>query len=206
MNVEFTPSIPQLQAEFRKLPLNLQAKHMAAALGRAIVPGVQALKKATPKGPTGNLRAAVTKKTKRYRKSGTGIALAGYAVVSRGFKSDKNDKKKGNHAHFLEFGTQERFTKRGRIASSLSKRGKFAIANTGGKLTTDTRFSFFKSAPKGQFVSTGRMPIGGSTGKPPIFTAFKQSESQMKSLVGKEMANALQKAINESLHPREGKR
>jgi hypothetical protein len=53
------PELTQLREEFKDLKKNIAAKHMGAALRAAMKPGVAALRKNTPKGPTGNLRKSV---------------------------------------------------------------------------------------------------------------------------------------------------
>lgn len=119
------PDLEDLRQEFRKLPKTLAARYMEPAVRQAITPGLQKLRQITPRGPTGNLKKSVRKKTKKYVKDGTAIGLVGY-TVGRGAK--------GYHQGFLEFGTKERQTK-GRVASSLrypkgDPRGNFTIINS----------------------------------------------------------------------------
>ena len=52
----YVPDMAELRAELKKLPTNLAAKHFGAAMRKAIQPGLTALRRNTPKGPTGNLR------------------------------------------------------------------------------------------------------------------------------------------------------
>jgi hypothetical protein len=95
------PTLKELQDAFKLLPNNIAAKHMAAALGRAIDPTFKLIRQLTPRGPTGNLKKAVRKKTTRYVKDGAGVAVAGYTKAPRG-KIDKKANERGGHAHFVE--------------------------------------------------------------------------------------------------------
>ena len=113
------PTLKELKLAFRNLPRNIAAKHMTAALGRAINVPYKRLKKNTPRGPTGNLKKAVKKKTKKYVRDGAGVALVGYAKPPRGTAvEDRKDNELGYHAHLLEKGTKARQTE-GRLASSF---------------------------------------------------------------------------------------
>jgi hypothetical protein len=121
------PTLKELQDAFKLLPNNIAAKHMAAALGRAIDPTFKLIRQLTPRGPTGNLKKAVRKKTTRYVKDGAGVAVAGYAKPPRGTAVEsRKSNELGYHAHFLEKGTKARQTK-GRLASSFKSRGMFEI-------------------------------------------------------------------------------
>lgn len=240
------PDLAELREEFRRLPKNLAARYMEPVMRKAIEPGLKKLRQITPRGPTGNLRKSVRKKTKKYVKDGTAIGLVGY-TVGKGAK--------GYHQGFLEFGTKDRQTK-GRFASSLrwpkgDPRGDFEIVNNynktrqarragrtadrsaaravrlfssslgssskakelagkvaglrlkqstlqaaGRKLRTRPRSpkAFFKSAPAGERVQLGRMRIGGSTGKPPVKTAFDASRGEMVGIMREQMGVQLELA------------
>lgn len=119
------PELQDLQREFRKMRKTLAAQYMEPAMRKAIEPGLRELRKVTPRGPTGNLKKSIRKKSKKYPKDGTAIGLVGY-TVGKGAK--------GYHQGFLEFGTKDRQTK-GRYASSLrwpkgEPRGEFEIVNS----------------------------------------------------------------------------
>jgi HK97 gp10 family phage protein len=204
LELEITfPELTQLREEFKDLKKNIAAKHMGAALRAAMQPGIAALRKNTPKGPTGNLRKSIKLKIKKYPKDGNAVGIVGYS-----WGGDS----KGYHQGFLEFGTKERKTK-GRFASSWKSsslnnsqyvRGGFTILNptrgrNAGKLVTKPRppKAFFKSAKANQVVSLGKMPIGGRTGVPPVKTSFNQAQPAMRSLLQQELATRLEKALNE---------
>jgi HK97 gp10 family phage protein len=102
VSLEF-PELTELREQFKKLPTNIAAKHLGASLRKAMAPGLTALKRNTPKGPTGNLRKSIKLKIKPYPKNGNAVGLVGYEI-GKGSK--------GYHQGFLEFGTKERRTKK----------------------------------------------------------------------------------------------
>ena len=108
----------RLREQFSTLPQRASAEYYQKALQAAIEPAYRRLIQLTPIGPTGNLRAAVAKKTKRYPKTGNAVALVGYrragkaptesaaggtVLISKGRSKDR-----GFHQGFLEFGTKAR--------------------------------------------------------------------------------------------------
>jgi HK97 gp10 family phage protein len=212
LNMEF-PELTELREQFKTLPKNIAAKHLGAALRKAMAPGQAALRKNTPKGPTGNLRKSIKTKIKVYAKNGNAVGLVGYEIGGGS---------KGYHQGFLEFGTKERKTK-GPVASSFKQRGQFTIArprklgkppkNLFGaagdryaaryrsrlKVQTNPKYpkAFFKRAADGKVVKLGKMPVGGRTGVPPVKTAFNQAQPAMRSLLQQELATRLEKALNE---------
>jgi HK97 gp10 family phage protein len=193
IGMEF-PELTELRKQLRELPKNIAAKHMGAALRAAMQPGVAALRKNTPKGPTGNLRKSIKIKVKKYPKDGNAVGIVGY---------ETGKGSKGYHQYWLEQGTKERHTK-GRIASSWAKRGQFRVVNpkrgkNAGKLVTNPKSpkAFFKAAKAGERVSLSKMPVGGRTGVPPVKTSFTQSQAAMRSVLQKELSTRLEKAIAE---------
>jgi hypothetical protein len=198
------PKLDELQAAFKLLPNNIAAKHMAAALGRAIDPTYKLIRKLTPKGPTGNLRKAVKKKTKKYVKDGAGVAIAGYTKAPKGKSNqDRRSNERGFHAHLVEKGTKQRRTK-GRLASSYKSRQAFSIVRRrNGSLVTKPKppKGFLKGTSSGETVDLGRMPVGGKTGMPPIETAYKRTKSTMEKDTRKEMAEGIVRATREMARP-----
>ena len=167
VGIRLTADIPGLESirqAFLDLPKNLAAKHMAAALRRAALNGgtLQALKANTPRGPTGNLRRSIAVKSKRYPRTGVGLAILGY---QSGRKMDEpfDNKKLGYHQGLVEFGTKPRFRK----------------------------------TKAGLQVSTGKMPVGGSYGRPPVRSAWEQTRSRVESLMVQELTAAFEKAAKE---------
>lgn len=114
----------------------LQAKHIGAALRKTIAPGVKALRKTTPRGPTGNLKRAIDMKVRRYTNENNGwaIAIAGYRAAGKSKSSSvqggrvRKGKDRGFHMGFVSFGTKPRTVKnRKNIASSWNSLGPFLI-------------------------------------------------------------------------------
>jgi hypothetical protein len=199
----YFPDMDELRAELKKLPNNLAAKGLGAALRKAIQPGLTALRRNTPKGPTGNLRKSIKTKVKTYPRTGAAVGMVGYS-----WGGDS----KGYHQGFLEFGTKERRTKK-RFASSWKRsllnnagasRAGFQILNpkrgrNAGKLVTNPKppKAFFKSAKAGQTVELGKMPIGGRTGVPPVKTAFAQAKPEMEVTLRMQLAARIENAWSE---------
>jgi len=101
---------------YAKLPGSLARKHLKAAIRRSIKPFVPALKAATPRGATGNLRRSVTTVVKFGTKvsRGSGEAFRGTAIGIVGY-SRKGAKKnqKGDHSVLVEQGSKPRRRKLG---------------------------------------------------------------------------------------------
>jgi len=195
----YFPDMEELRAELKKLPTNLAAKHFGAALRRTIQPGLTALRQATPKGPTGNLRKSIKTKVKTYPRNGSAVGLVGYS-----WGGDS----KGYHQGFIEFGTKERETKKGRFASTFQSKtpdraGPFQIVTpkrgrgAGRMRTKPFPKSFFKSAKTGQKVNLGKMPIGGRTGVPPVKTAFNRARPAMEAELRLQLGARIEKAWDE---------
>jgi len=221
MKVEF-PELKELQRGFRELRPSLSRKYMGAAIRRSLKPAVSALRGNVVRGPTGNLRRAISSKVKSY-KSGAAVGLVGFVAAgsqkskSAAGGSVKIGKDRAFHAGFLEFGTKDRAIKtssiRGgaSIASSFRRLGAFKILPVRGAVLSDATpvrtkpgypRAFFKKAAKGQILRLGEMPIGGSKGKPPVKSAYRESLGQTRSQLVIEMTRALQNAIKETLNPR----
>lgn len=122
--IRITANIPGLDAireSFLQFGKAGAAKYIASALKKAAEKGgtLQALKASTPKGPTGNLRRSIAVKTKRYNRSGVGIAIVGYKSGRR-VNEPFDATKQGYHQGLVEFGTKPRFrrTKDGRSVST----------------------------------------------------------------------------------------
>jgi hypothetical protein len=190
------PELKQIQSLLKDYSKSIRRKYMKAAFNATAKVGMDALRRITPRGPTGNLKKAVV------RKATQGYGLAGYAAGGRKGQEDK----KGYHQGFLEFGTKDRRTK-GRIASTFGSKtpgrgGRMTIktpgrGNNAGRLSTSSPKypkSFFKSAKAGQTVSLKKMPVGGRTGAPPVKTAFNSSRSQITTTLQKQMSTVLERA------------
>lgn len=159
------PGLEQVRSELLKFGTNMSAKYTAAALKRAAESGgtLQALKDNTPKGSTGNLRRAAAIKTKRYARTGIGLAIVGYKS-GRKMNEPFDPTKQGYHQGLVEFGTKQRYR---------------------------------KSKVDGRPVSTGKMPVGGSTGRPPVRSAWEQTRSAVESRIVEEMKKAVENAAKD---------
>lgn len=214
MKVEF-PDLRELQQAFRNFRPSLAKKHMGAAIRRSLKPGMDALKRNTPKGPTGNLRRAIASKVKTYV-SGNAVGLVGFVAAGSGKSKPagggkvQKGKDRAYHAGFLEFGTKERVIKTSSrragasVASSfrtlgpfkiarIAKRGKFAGAV---RVSTSPKYpkAFFKKAPRGEVLSLREMPVGGRQGGPPVKDAYRESLGAMRGQLAIQMTHALLKA------------
>lgn len=219
VKIEF-PELPKLKQAFRNIRPSIAKRSIGAALKRAMQPGVAALKKTTPKGPTGNLRKAIFSTTKTY-KSGNVVGLIGYRKAGTG-KAKKNkggSVRKGKdfayHQAIVEFGNKRpRRTKEKSIASSYNRLGNFKLKKPPkrGKFAGSTRVqttpkypkAFFKRAPSGLLVDLGDMPVGGSTGSPPLKTAYRMSKGKIQSMLPVEMTKALNNALAQQFRPFRG--
>ena len=200
--VEFdSQELAVLRAAFRQLPKNISARYLGAALRVASKPALAALRRLTPKGPTGNLRKSIASKVRRY-KSGNAVALVGYQAANT-----DNPKARGFHQGFVEFGTKKRSTK-GRYASTFRSKtperaGPFQIVvarrgRSAGKMRTKPfPKSFFKAAKAGQQVDVGRMPVGGRKGQPPVKTAYQASLPEVRKTLELQMAVRLENALKD---------
>ena len=159
------PGLEEVRSELLKFGTNMSAKYTAAALKRAVEQGgtLSALKANTPKGPTGNLRRAAAIKTKRYVRSGVGVAIVGFKS-GRKMNEPYDPTKQGYHQGLVEFGTKQRFR---------------------------------KSKVDGRLISTGKMPVGGSKGRPPVRTAWEQTRSAVEGRIVEEMKKAVENAAKD---------
>lgn len=212
--------------QLRALPATLAVKYFAASLRRAMKPALSRLRTNTPVGPTGNLRRAVAFITRKYPQDKRAVGLVGYIASGSG-KSEsaaggsvRSGKDRAFHQGFLEFGTKERvISKRaakgylrvsrgglmhevkqqgGYIASSFARLGPFSIVpSAGGRVQTKPRYpkAFFMKS--NQPIRIAPMPVGGSTGKPPVRSTYEETRSQMQSLLAAEMQDAVEKAARE---------
>jgi hypothetical protein len=55
----------------------------------------------------------------------------------------------------------------------------------------------FRRTDRGTRASTGKMPIGGSYGRPPIRSAWEQTREKVESFMLQEMKNAFENAVRE---------
>lgn len=180
------PEYKNLLQDLQKITKDtkLISQKMRSALRYAAKPTFDALTANVNKlgTKTGNLRRSVNIKAKAYSKSGNAVVLVGYISAGKGTKAQrKAGRTNAYHQHLVEFGTRPRYTKRGSIASSYGSY-PFKMSNRNGMLTTQGYPStFFKRAKAGHGVQLGRMPVGGSFGRPPLRDAFERTKSQIRT-------------------------
>lgn len=213
IKVEF-PELDKLKRAYEFLPRSIAAKHMGAALNKAIDPAFRLLKTLTPRGPTGNLRRSIAKKVKRYTGSpksrnpakspGAAVALAGYVAPPRKRSEELGRNQKGSHGGFLEFGTKRRQTK-SNIASSFKRTGriKTIVSGRSGRVSSSPKppKGFIRVVRKGETVDLGSFPVGGKGGVPPVRTAYERSLPAMKSVLAQQMTVSLNNALKEMASP-----
>lgn len=158
------PGLEHIREQFGKLGKNMSARYMASGLKQAAIQGgtLSALKSLSPRGKTGNLKRSVAVKTKRYIKTGIGLAIIGYKS-GRKMNEPYDKTKLGYHQGLVEFGTKQRYRR-----------------------TKD-----------GRQVSTGKMPIGGSRGRPPVRTAWEMTRSSVESKMVATLTQALENAAKD---------
>ncbi len=103
----------------------------------------------------------------------------------------------------IEVVTHEVKRQGGYIASSYNKLGEFRMLPTprmprgqsGQRVQTDpgTPQAFFKKSSTP--ISIPAMPVGGSTGRPPLQTAFDQTRGQVAEILQRELRLSLEQAL-----------
>ena len=151
---------------FRAFKSNfLQAKHIGAALKNTSKPAVKALRKATPKGPTGNLKRAVDVKVRRYDKqeNGWAVCLVGFRAAGKMASQTaqggrvRKGKDRGFHQGWIEFGTKNRQTRKKDIASSWNTLGPFSIGVKVGRKKDKTTGKYRKTIRKMSYRQTQKL-------------------------------------------------
>jgi hypothetical protein len=192
VKVEFdTQELAVLRAAFSRLPKNISARYLGAALRSASRPALAKLRQLTPRGPTGNLKRSIATKVKRY-KSGNAVSLVGYQAAT-----GAGQKARGFHQGFVEFGTKRR-TAKGRYASTYWSKTVDRQGKNAGKIRTKPfPKSFFKVAKRGQKVELGKMPVGGKRGIAPVKTAWARSLPEVRKTLELQMAVRLENALKD---------
>lgn len=133
MTFEF-PDLPGLAEQFRQLPKSLASAAIGAGVKRAMKPAQDALKQITPVGPTGNLKRGVATKAKRYPKSGAAVAVVGFRKAGskgppkEGVKRRNKASDKTQHQFLVEYGSKQRFTKKGANRGRMPAKAPVQIA------------------------------------------------------------------------------
>lgn len=218
--------LSSIRERFTALPKRVSATLLASAIAKAIQPTYERLQAITPVGPTGNLRRAISKKTKAYPKSGNAVGLVGYtrsgtarSESAQGGKVQRG-KDRAFHQGFIEFGTRRRvvhaesarpYQRRSKlgnvhwvvgqnayIASSYKRLGPFRIrAAGGGSFTTRPAYpKAFFKKSDQPIVIEGTRPGGKTGGGPPIRRAFEQTQPQVAAILQRELGVLLQEALD----------
>lgn len=198
---EITAIKRELAARFAP---NIRAKFLGAALNKATKPVARSLKqntKKTFKRVSGNLERSVANVVRRYVKTGNAVGIVGYTKAG-GKKVPGGPVEKGKarafHAGLLIFGTKQRRTKKGSIASSYRSRGPFALKKAKrGKFAGTNRVrtvpkypkAFFKQGPSGSGVDLGRI-----YGQDVIKQTLNQNASMIRQILRQEMSTVVERA------------
>jgi len=192
---EVKKQIEDLKDAFDEIDDNyLRKKYLKASVNQTITPMLKTFKGLIPKLVTGNLKRSAAKKTVSYGDR-IAVGLVGYSMTR---KEDENAK--GWAQGFIEYGTKDRFTKNGSIASSYNKRGPFTMYygdNQEIELDPPYPVSFFKKSKRGEPVYLGRSPKGGQASVQPLQTTYKQYGPQALRTLESNMRKALTNAFNE---------
>lgn len=200
---------PELAAIKRELAArfspNIRAKFLGAALNKATKPTARALKrnvKSTFKRVSGNLERSVTSVVRRYVKTGNAVGVVGFRKGGKkkipGGPVEKGPDR-AYHAGLLLFGSKDRRTKKGSIASSYKARGPFTIKGRAkrGKFAGSTRVrtvpklpkAFFKRAGKNESVNLGRI-----YGNDVIKETLNREASSIRRVLREQMSDVVERA------------
>lgn len=206
---------------FKTLPNNLAAKHLAAAVRKAIKPAIARLKQITPHGPTGNLRNAINSIVKPYPVNGTAVGMVGFNRAGAGPRASaaggsvRVGSDRAFHQGWLEFGTKPRYVytqgskpflrtsklgkvhtvkgQGGFIASSFRRLGPFQIVAPGNPVQTDPPYphAFFRKSSQPIVIR------GLVASQPPIKTALTDTQNQMATILAEALGVGFDNAVKE---------
>lgn len=209
------PPLDELVLRLKSFGPTISAKYLGSALRQASEPAEKALRANVQKlgKVTGNLRRAIGTKVKRYTRTGNAVALIGFAAVPGRRVPEGGDAKSAFHAGLIEFGTEERVTKGGSIASSFrnnnSRRKGFKIVqqprSKGGRVrrmfkpaVTRPKYpvAFFARAANGDPVRLGR-----TRAYAPIKQAWQQTRAECQSKLTDALYDAIINASRDLFSP-----
>lgn len=212
--LEWTPPLDELVKRLKTFGPSISAKYLGSALRKAAAPAESALKANVGQlgRVTGNLRRAVKTKIKRYTNTGNAIALIGFEAVPGRRIPPGGDAKSAFHAGLIEFGTANRTTKKGNIASSFlanqSRRANFKVIQPkykkgmmrriGTRAVTKPKYpiAFFAKAAANEVVNLGRVRAYA-----PIKRAWQQTRSQCQTLLTDALYDAIINASKDIFAP-----
>ena len=203
-SADITRRIQEIRQAFDVVDEDIGSRYRKPAVRKAVKPAFNRFKALIPVSVTGNLKNSAEMVVRDYKQTKVSVALAGYVMYS-----SNEEGARGWGQNFVEFGTRDRYTRQGNIASSFSPnasgtRGNFSttwIKGGGGAYvqTPPYPYAFFKKAKRGELVHLGRMPKGGSRGVAPLETAFRSTRSECQAILIEEMTKAAKKALDAQL-------
>jgi len=142
--IRLSVSAPDMEALSKELDRIFdnpsKSKIVKAAIDEALAPALQALKRTTPVGPTGNLKAAAAKKSVAYPNDGNAVGLVGYRRAGRERTESaaggrvKRATDRAFHQWWLEYGTNERSVTR-KSETPFLRRGHVRRTKSGEQAT-----------------------------------------------------------------------
>lgn len=210
----WNPPLEEFAKRLKTFGPVISAKYLGSALRQASEPAEKALRANVAQlgKVTGNLRRAIGTKVKRYTRTGNAIALIGFAAVPGRKVPPGGDAKAAFHAGLIEFGTGDRTTKSGSIASSFknnqARRAGFKIVQPryrkgmarrmGMRAVTKPKYpvAFFARATKGEKVNLGR-----TRAYAPIKRAWEQTRSQCQAKLTEALEQAIKNASRDIFAP-----
>ena len=189
-------------------------KQMKEVMMRGALIARNTVRDLAPRGPTGNLKRAVTSRSVLYP-SGVAAAIVGFRRAGRG-RSKKTEGSvrvgadRAFHSHLIEFGTKPRKPlsmfgrKLQKTQAGREQRKALDAAGLGGTTKNDYGvLSSFKArgSLKPFFVTIsprGLRQVAGGPALQPMKRAFQSTASQVQANLEKELAKALERAVKEN--------
>jgi hypothetical protein len=219
-----TEELRGLQNEIKRFfPAKQAAQVLAPIIRKAIQPTVRRLRDITPVGPTGNLKRAVSSKVVAYKQDGVAVGIVGYTRAGRESSSSaaggsvRSGKDRAFHQWWIERGTKDRknFKPKLRSYARRSPTKPFArrrndqwelvmgkgvihlVAKTvgrDGRVETDPAYpnAFFRKSKTP--ISIPGVPVGGAEGRPPLSTAWTETQSEVAAILRQQLALSLEQA------------
>lgn len=200
-STDITRRVKEIRQAFDVVDDDIGSRYRKPAVRKAAQPAYKRFKSLIPVSVTGNLANSTDLVVRDYKQTKVSVAVGGYVMYG-----SNEEGARGWAQGFVEFGTGDRYTRQGNIASSFSPnasgtRGNFSttwIKGGGGAYvqTPPYPYAFFKKAKRGELVHLGRMPKGGSRGVAPLETAWRSTQSECRSILMDEMTKAARKALD----------
>lgn len=203
-STDISRRIKEIQQAFEVVDEDIGSRYRKPAVRKAVRPAFKRFKSLIPISVTGNLSQSAAMVVRDYKSNKVSVALAGYTMYG-----SNEEGARGWAQGLIEFGTGDRYTRGGNIASSYNPnssntRGEFSstwIKGGGGAILQNPPYpyAFFKKAKRGELVNLGRMPKGGSRGIAPLETAWNTTKGEVRTVLLDEMIKAVKKALDAQL-------